>query len=183
MVAARPAGSGTPSADDPILVPDPTVKNAVTPKPAGAKQTKQAAAAAVKGVSRTDDGLQGDERSLTAELEAEKAAKNAKDVLLNEAVHILADEVGLLKTDTRLARFVDSTAVTRKNMKDTRISLNEAVRKKELEEAEKKAAAAKLDTKIVGKEQPRSNDLRELGDEYLREGLFVLGDLITSKIG
>ncbi|QBE66687.1 carboxy terminal-processing peptidase [Pseudoduganella lutea] len=95
--------AAAPSADDPILVPDPTVKNAVTPKPAGAKQAKQAAAAAVKGVSRTDDGLQGDERSLAAELEAEKAAKNAKDVLLLEAVHIMADEVSLLKTDTRLA--------------------------------------------------------------------------------
>ncbi|GGY38327.1 carboxy terminal-processing peptidase [Pseudoduganella albidiflava] len=96
--------AAAPSADDPILVPDPkeAAKNAVAAKPAGAKQAKQAAAA-VKGVSRTDDGLQGDERSLSAELEAEKAAKNAKDVLLLEAVHIMADEVSLLKTDTRLA--------------------------------------------------------------------------------
>ncbi|WP_317202989.1 carboxy terminal-processing peptidase [Janthinobacterium sp.] len=59
--------------------------------------------AAVKGAMRTDDGLQGDERALTAELDAESAAKNAKDVLLNETVRILADEVALLKTDTRLA--------------------------------------------------------------------------------
>jgi len=88
-----------------------------------------------------------------------------------------------LKTDPQLGRFVDSTAVTKKNMKDTRVSLNETVRKKEMEEAEKRAAATKLDTKIVGKEQPLSTDLRELSDEYLREGLFVLGDLITSKIG
>ncbi|WP_338761158.1 carboxy terminal-processing peptidase [Massilia sp. METH4] len=96
--------AAAPSADDPILVPDAkdAAKNAVAAKPAGAKQAKQAAAA-VKGASRTDDGLQGDERSLTAELEAEQAAKNAKDVLLLEAVHIMADEVGLLKTDTRLA--------------------------------------------------------------------------------
>jgi carboxyl-terminal processing protease len=88
-----------------------------------------------------------------------------------------------LKTDPNLVRFVDSTAVTRKNMKDTRISLNEAVRKKEMEKAEKQAADAKLNTKIAGKEQPVSSDLRELSDEYLREGLFVLGDLITTKIG
>ncbi|MTV54504.1 carboxy terminal-processing peptidase [Pseudoduganella buxea] len=95
--------AAAPSPDDPILVPDPkeALNKAVSAKPAGAKAAKQAAA--VKGTSRTDDGLQGDERSLAAELEAEKAAKNAKDVLLNEAVHILADEVGLLKTDTRLA--------------------------------------------------------------------------------
>ncbi|WGG52619.1 hypothetical protein [Rugamonas sp. DEMB1] len=67
--------------------------------------------AAVKGAARTDDGLQADERGLAAELDAEKAAKNAKDVLLNEAVHILADEVGLLKTDTRLASRVLPYAV------------------------------------------------------------------------
>ncbi|MGC1241950.1 MAG: carboxy terminal-processing peptidase [Chryseosolibacter sp.] len=88
-----------------------------------------------------------------------------------------------LKTDPQLGRFVDSTAVTKKSMKDTRISLNEAVRKKEMQEAEKKAADAKLNTKIAGKERPMSSDLRELSDEYLREGLFVLGDLITTKIG
>jgi len=88
-----------------------------------------------------------------------------------------------LKTDPNLTRFVDSTAVTKKSMKDTRISLNEAIRKKEIEEAEKRAAAAKLNTKIVGKEKPQSSDLKQLSDEYLREGLFVLGDLITTKIG
>ena len=62
-----------------------------------------AKAVPIRGLPRTDDGLQGDERSLQAELAAEAAAKNAKDVLLNEAVHILADKVELLKTDTRMA--------------------------------------------------------------------------------
>ncbi|WP_295999802.1 carboxy terminal-processing peptidase [Rugamonas sp.] len=87
--------------DDPVLVPDPkdALNKAISAKPA----TTKAKIAAVKGAIRTDDGLQADERSLTAELDAEKAAKNAKDVLLNEAVHVLADEVTLLKTDTRLA--------------------------------------------------------------------------------
>ena len=88
-----------------------------------------------------------------------------------------------LKTDANLTRFVDSTAVARRGMKDTRVSLNEAVRKKEMEEAQKRAADVKLNTKIVGKEKPVTSDLRELTDEYLREGLFVLGDLIASKIG
>ena len=88
-----------------------------------------------------------------------------------------------LKTDANLNRFVDSTAVTRKNLKDTRVSLNEEVRKKEMAEAQKHAAEMKLNTKIVGKERETTSDLRQLADEYLREGLFVLGDLITSKIG
>jgi carboxyl-terminal processing protease len=87
-----------------------------------------------------------------------------------------------LKTDPNLGRFVDSTAVAKKNIKDTRVSLNEETRKKELEEAEKRSAAIRLNTKIL-KEGQVSTDLSELSDEYLREGLFVLGDLITTKIG
>jgi carboxyl-terminal processing protease len=61
------------------------------------------AKAALKGILHQDDGLQADERNLAAELAEEKAAKNAKDVLLQESAHILADEVGMLKTDTRMA--------------------------------------------------------------------------------
>ena len=53
--------------------------------------------------SMKDDGLQANERTLTSELAAEKAAKEAKDFLLNEAAHVMSDEVDLLKTDTRLA--------------------------------------------------------------------------------
>jgi len=55
------------------------------------------------GNRNQDDGLQADERNLVSELAAEKAAKNAKDVLLQETAHILADETSLLKTDTRMA--------------------------------------------------------------------------------
>nr|WP_315250904.1 carboxy terminal-processing peptidase [uncultured Duganella sp.] len=91
-------------ADDPILLPDPkeALNKAIS---ASAKPASKAAqkVAGVKGALRSDDGLQGSERTLAAELEAEKQAKAAKDVLLNEAVHIMGDEVGLLKTDTRLA--------------------------------------------------------------------------------
>jgi carboxyl-terminal processing protease len=58
---------------------------------------------AAKRNTLQDDGLQANERNLTVELAAEKAQKDAKDVLLNEAVHILSDEVDLLKTDTKLA--------------------------------------------------------------------------------
>ena len=61
------------------------------------------AAAPATGGARQDDGLQADERNLANELAAEKARKNAKDVLLNEAVRILGDEVGILKTNASLA--------------------------------------------------------------------------------
>jgi carboxyl-terminal processing protease len=60
-------------------------------------------AAPGKSSALQDDGLQADERNLANELAAEKVRKNAKDVLLNEAVHILSDEVGVIKTDARLA--------------------------------------------------------------------------------
>ncbi len=85
--------------DDLVVILDP--KDARS-KAAEAKSTARQIAR-MKGTMRADDGLQGDERALSAELDAEKAAKNAKDVLLHEAVRILADEVALLKTDTRLA--------------------------------------------------------------------------------
>jgi carboxyl-terminal processing protease len=58
--------------------------------------------AAVKDRTR-DDGLTFSERSLTDQLAAEKAAKDEKDIYLNEAVKIMADKVAVLKTDTRLA--------------------------------------------------------------------------------
>ena len=108
---ARLLASAVPSGDDPVKIADPkeALNHAVSAKPASGKVA--ARVAAVKGAARTDDGLQADERGLAAELDAEKAAKNAKDVLLNEAVHILADEVGLLKTDTRLASRVLPYAV------------------------------------------------------------------------
>lgn len=44
-----------------------------------------------------DDGLQTDERNLAAELADEKSRKDAKDVLLEEAAHILGDTVELLE--------------------------------------------------------------------------------------
>jgi len=50
-----------------------------------------------------DDGLQADERSLKSDLDEEKRRKALKDVILNEAAHIVADEVGLLRSDTKLA--------------------------------------------------------------------------------
>jgi carboxyl-terminal processing protease len=67
--------------------------------------------APVKVSTIRDDGLQADERNLVIELAAEKARKNAKDVLLNEAVHILSDEVGVLNTGARLAARIKPSSV------------------------------------------------------------------------
>ncbi|MES2068806.1 MAG: carboxy terminal-processing peptidase [Pseudomonadota bacterium] len=56
-----------------------------------------------KKADQQDDGLQANERNLAADLAAEKARKDAKDVLLNEAANILGDEVDLLKSNRKLA--------------------------------------------------------------------------------
>ena len=84
--------------DDSAAGPENKEARAKLPTP-----VKPVRAAALKGSPRQDDGLQSDERNLAAELAAEKAAKNAKDVLLQEAAHVLADEAAMLKLDTRLA--------------------------------------------------------------------------------
>lgn len=87
-----------------------------------------------------------------------------------------------LKTDPYLQRYVNEMEETRKNIEQKRISLNEAVRKKEMEDADKRKAAKKLNVKLDGEGKPLTIPL-QLEDENLREGLMVLSDLITSKIG
>ncbi|OGS96556.1 MAG: tail-specific protease [Gallionellales bacterium RIFCSPLOWO2_02_FULL_57_47] len=50
-----------------------------------------------------DDGMLSGERDLSADLAIANANKNAKDIFLNEASHVLSDAVGLLNTNSRLA--------------------------------------------------------------------------------
>ena len=88
------------------------------------------------------------------------------------------------KTDPYLTRLINETNETRKSISHTNISLNENVRRKEKEEAEKKRAANdKLGTTAVDKEGKPLSGTLNMDDEYLREGLLVLSNLITSKIG
>ncbi|CAN5595257.1 carboxy terminal-processing peptidase [soil metagenome] len=54
--------------------------------------------------SLSDDGLQANERDLGKSLAAEKSQKAFKDVLLNEAVSILADEVALKRGQTQVTK-------------------------------------------------------------------------------
>ncbi|MBQ5941801.1 MULTISPECIES: carboxy terminal-processing peptidase [unclassified Massilia] len=109
---ARLAGASGTAEDEPARAPGGKEARAKVPEP-----TKPAkSVVALRGSPRQDDGLQADERNLQAELAAEKAAKDAKDVLLQEAANILADEVGMLKTDTRMAsRAMPYMASTRGN--------------------------------------------------------------------
>ncbi len=50
-----------------------------------------------------DDGLTPGERSIADQVKQQKAAKDATDVMLDEAAHIVADEVDLIRGNTKLA--------------------------------------------------------------------------------
>jgi len=78
---------------NPAIAGDPTVD----PKKVVANDKPEQAPA------HTDDGLQADERSLKSDLAQEQARKRERDVVLNEASRILADEVDLIHGDTKLA--------------------------------------------------------------------------------
>ncbi|MEQ1602177.1 MAG: carboxy terminal-processing peptidase [Methylophilaceae bacterium] len=69
-------------------------------------KTSDKKAIATKSATPQDDGLLSNERNLSADIALEKARKDAKDVLLTEAAHILSDEVGLLKADAKLSASV-----------------------------------------------------------------------------
>ncbi|UPG89546.1 carboxy terminal-processing peptidase [Luteibacter aegosomaticola] len=53
--------------------------------------------------SNGDDGLNANERSIKSDLKQEADAKKAKDTPLEEAAHIVSDEVTLIKGDAKLA--------------------------------------------------------------------------------
>lgn len=89
-----------------------------------------------------------------------------------------------LRTDPELHKFVNETEDFKKKLAETKISLNEEKRKKEMsksdkEEDENDGLTARVDngdSKVI-------KDLSDMKDEYLREGLLVLTDLIVSRIG
>ena len=89
-----------------------------------------------------------------------------------------------MKGDAGLRKYASDTEELKRNLSQTKISLSEVIRKKELEEVEKKKAAEKLDVKLTTtKEGLPVNDLQKLDDEFLREGLLILSELLTKRIG
>lgn len=78
-------------------------KDAQEAKLAARKAGSKGGKDAVKNDTDKDDGLQAGERDVAADLAAEKARKNEKDVLLLEAARILGDQIDLLKPGVNLA--------------------------------------------------------------------------------
>jgi len=88
------------------------------------------------------------------------------------------------KYDASLKKYLEETEELKKSMSQTKVSLNEGTRKLEVDEAEKKKAAnEKLDTKVPSKDGLSQDELQKLNDEYLREGLLILAELVTKRIG
>jgi len=89
-----------------------------------------------------------------------------------------------VKHDSHLKNYILETDDLRKNLHQSSISLNEAKRKKQMEEAEKKKPTGKLDTKLSSnKEGLPQDDVLQMSDEYLREGLLILSELVSKRIG
>jgi carboxyl-terminal processing protease len=94
---ARETASATPEADPANRTQQKIMqdsKNGTPTKPNGN---------AIANSNDADDGLQPDERDIQTDLKREQAAKEKRDVVLDEAAHILADEISLIRTDTKLA--------------------------------------------------------------------------------
>ncbi len=88
------------------------------------------------------------------------------------------------KFDTSLKQYISETEDLKRSLNQTKISINESKRKVEMDEAEKKKSLRdKLDTKLTSKEGLPVDELAKLDDEYLREGLLILADLLTKRIG
>ncbi|MEJ0033728.1 MAG: carboxy terminal-processing peptidase [Bacteroidota bacterium] len=85
-----------------------------------------------------------------------------------------------VKLDPSLKKYISETEELRNNLTQTKVSLNETRRKQEMEEAKKREAAEKLDTKIPNKEGIPQDALK-LDDEYLREGVLILSELATRR--
>jgi carboxyl-terminal processing protease len=86
-----------------------------------------------------------------------------------------------VKVDSSLKKYIMETEDLKNNLSHTRVSLNEAKRKQEMDEQKKREASEKLDTKVI--KEGQTQDALKLDDEYLREGVLILSELVTKKIG
>lgn len=86
-----------------------------------------------------------------------------------------------LASDPGLKQLVAETNELKENLAAKTISLNEAERKKKIEEAEKKKSQIGLSGANIAKEGKDSkDDGLEMDDKYLKEGVIILSEVITS---
>jgi len=88
-----------------------------------------------------------------------------------------------LKVDEHLKNYLNETKELKRSLAQTKVSLNESKRKAEMAEAEnRKKGVQPRNTKITPAEgQP--GEFSHLEDEFLREGLLILSDLLARRVG
>lgn len=103
---------------------------------------------------------------------------------INEKVmaSLIRDYQDRMKFDASLKKYAADMEEAKRNYGETRISLNEAKRRKEMDEAKARTSTSPLDTRVT-KEGLPVDELNNLKDEPLREGLLILADLLTKYIG
>lgn len=105
---------------------------------------------------------------------------SVNDKLLSE---VRKNYQGRVNTDPKLKQYYADIDELHSSLTETKVSLNETVRRKEMEEAElKKARFNNMNTKIKNPETG-SDELSSMKDEFLREGLLILSDLISYRVG
>lgn len=115
-----------------------------------------------------------------------KGTPHQKTTEVNDKLISLLNKsyVDRLKSDDLLKNYAVEMEDLKKNLAQNRISLNEEQRRKEMDEAEKKKASnAKLNTKVTTKDGLPVSTLQSLDDELLREGLLIISEMITKRIG
>jgi len=108
-----------------------------------------------------------------------------KSALVNPAIisSLSKSYLDRTKSDITLKKYISEVDELKKSFEQTQVSLQESKRKAEMENAEKLKANQKMDAKVTSKEGVPVDRLEDLNDEYLREGLIFLSDLISRRIG
>jgi len=103
---ARQLASATPEEDPAAKAQRKATEEAA--RRLGKELPEQAGTVAASGDEALlrDDGLQPDERGVRNDIARAEKAKERRDVVLDEVAHILADEIMLIRADTKLAQQV-----------------------------------------------------------------------------
>jgi carboxyl-terminal processing protease len=106
---------------------------------------------------------------------------SADDVSSDVLNRLETDYQQRLTSDVELRNLVAETTELRNSLNKTRVSLNYEIRKKEMQEAEKRRAARNSikNTKIDAENQI-TEEIESINDKYLREGVIILSDYIDT---
>ena len=102
------------------------------------------------------------------------AATNVSDQMRSQ---LKTDYEARLGTDVELQNLVDEANELKSNINKTRVSLNFDVRKKEMEEAEKRRAErSSLKNTTIDVENQIIDEIEDIKDKYLRESVIIMSD-------